>query len=139
MIELVLERFLASTEGVFGVLTVRGFHFFTCEEEDLGNRVSVSSIPAGEYRLERTIYQKYGYPTFEVMDVFGRLDITGFRGGSDDAVVEGWWTLDMGAAGLDCPPRDRPGKPGRPRVYLISANLHLMVVVGVKDRQKCRK
>ena len=66
MIRIPLERFLISSDGVFGLLTVRGMHLFTCEEEDLGNLVSLSCIPIGAYRLERTIYHKHGYETFEV-------------------------------------------------------------------------
>jgi len=85
---LLLERFLASADGVFGVLTVAGYHLFTCEEEDLANRVSVSCIPPGQYALKRTIYVKHGYPTFEVMDVPGRTRIL-FHPGNTEEDTEG--------------------------------------------------
>jgi hypothetical protein len=105
MKRVVLERFLATTHGVFGVLTVDGYHLFTCEEEDLGNRVGVSCIPPGLYLLRRTVYQKYGYETFEVTDVPGRTRIL-FHPGNTEEDTEGCILVGLSLGVLDVKDED---------------------------------
>ena len=85
---MILERFLVSNDGVFGVLTFKGAHLFTCEEEELGNRAGISCIPVGNYTIKRTVYFKHGYPTFEVMDVPNRSRIL-FHPGNTEEDSEG--------------------------------------------------
>jgi hypothetical protein len=83
-----LERFLASEHGTFGSLTVPGrsgaYTFFTLEEEWKDNEPGESCIPAGVYRLKKTMYHKGGYPTYEVMDVEGRSHIKFHRGNTEE-------------------------------------------------------
>lgn len=75
---LTLLRSENTDDGVFGVL--RGVPhleapLYTVEEEWRNNQRRVSCIPAGKYRLVRTVYHRHGYETFEVTNVPGRTRI----------------------------------------------------------------
>lgn len=80
-----LIRSERTRDGVFGKLHVPGYPaLHTCEEEDKGNQRSISCIPAGRYPLRRTIYHKYGYPTYEVANVPGRSRILIHPGNTEE-------------------------------------------------------
>ena len=64
-----LERFLASNEGVFGAMTVPGAILFTMEEQWQGNQRKVSCIPAGDYVLRKHFYAKMALETYEITGV----------------------------------------------------------------------
>tara|TARA_R110000850_G_scaffold7246_4_gene26866 strand:+ start:456 stop:878 length:423 start_codon:yes stop_codon:yes gene_type:complete len=77
-----LERFAYTPHGAFGVLTYRDFSCYTVERPWLDNRQNESCIPEGTYRLDASMYNKGGYPSYEVINVFGRTDIMIHRGNS---------------------------------------------------------
>lgn len=63
------------TFGAFEVLKDNWAHvitFFSMEDDWRDNRVGESCIPAGTYRLVRTVYHKKGFETFEIAGVPGR-------------------------------------------------------------------
>jgi hypothetical protein len=51
------------------------------------NQRSISCIPAGEYELRRTIYNKHGYETFEVTGVPNRTRILIHPGNTEEDVM----------------------------------------------------
>lgn len=63
-------------DGVFGVLVVNDrLVLYTVEDDWRDNQPNASCIPAGTYRLRRTVFHKHGYATFEVLGVPGRSRI----------------------------------------------------------------
>ena len=78
---LTLTRTSSEPDGTFGALAIplgqSGGTTTLCTVEDdwLDNRPGVSCIPAGTYRLHRTVFHKHNYETFEVCDVPGRSRI----------------------------------------------------------------
>lgn len=72
-------------DGVFGELLVMGDEYDaeapprlqlqTIEDDWRDNAPRISCIPAGLYTLQRTIYRKHGYETFEVVKVPDRSRI----------------------------------------------------------------
>jgi len=72
-------------DGVFGELLVLGdeldaeppapLQLQTIEDDWRDNAPKISCIPAGIYTLQRTIYHKHGYETFEVVGVPDRSRI----------------------------------------------------------------
>jgi hypothetical protein len=83
-----LDRFVATPHGTFGQLYLSDRSFYTVEEESLGNKPSVSCIPAGTYTCKPTKYHKGGYDTYEVMGVPGRSRIL-FHVANTEEDVEG--------------------------------------------------
>jgi hypothetical protein len=71
----VLERFLASNEGVFGSLTVGGCILFTMEEQWQNNAHGVSCIPGGTYVLRKHFFAKMALDTYEIAGVPNRSGI----------------------------------------------------------------
>jgi len=85
MNDLRLVRTERTPDGVFGVLTLEpGQALRTLEEDWQDNARSVSCIPAGTYTLQRTIYRKHGYETFEVTGVPGRSRILIHPGNTEE-------------------------------------------------------
>lgn len=66
-------------DGVFGQLItvehIPALRLHTIEDDWRDNRPRESCIPAGVYLLQRTIYRKHGYETFEVTGVKDRARI----------------------------------------------------------------
>jgi len=89
-----LTRYLECTHGTFGILAIGPQRFHALEEENQLNRRSISSIPAGDYVCKRTIYQRYGYETFEVTDVPNRTRIL-FHSGNTEEDTMGCIILGM--------------------------------------------
>lgn len=69
MKEVLLERFAHTPMGVFGILSVDGFECYTVERPWLDNKPRESCIPEGVYGLELGMYNRGGYPAYEIMDV----------------------------------------------------------------------
>lgn len=67
-----LERFAYSPLGTFGKFKMDEFECFTVERPWLDNKPRESCIPEGEYPLVLGMYNRGGYPAYEVMDVPNR-------------------------------------------------------------------
>lgn len=72
-----LTRTKQIPDGVFGNLSVVSgeVQLVTVEDDWRDNQPRISCIPDGIYKLQRTIYYKHGYETFEVTGVPGRSRI----------------------------------------------------------------
>lgn len=84
MVPIVLSRLFTCDHGTFGLLDVRGFTFFTAEDEWLDNEPNVSCIPPGEYLLRLTTYHAKGYKTYEVTGVPNRSRILIHPGNTEE-------------------------------------------------------
>jgi hypothetical protein len=109
-----IVRDLRSTDGTFGQLwNTRSGGFFnalhTCEDDWLDNRRNVSCIPAGTYKVLRTIYYKHGYETFEII-VPGRSRIL-FHPGNTEEDTDGCVLVGMRRGTLWVRDEDAPLKP----------------------------
>lgn len=123
MLRLTLTRTEKNTDGVFGHLVLpSGRVLFTCEEEDLGNANGVSCIPAGVYKLQRTIYHKHGFQTFEVMNVPGRVRILIHPGNTEEDTM-GCILLGMRLDSLVVADEDAPGHPRRAKEAVIASQV----------------
>lgn len=111
MKEVLIERFAHTPMGVFGVLSVDGFECYTVERPWLDNKPRESCIPEGVYRLELGMYNRGGYPAYEIMNVPDRSlikmhiannmnDVIGCVGfGSKLGYYESLWSvIDSGGA-----------------------------------------
>jgi len=111
MKEVLLERFAHTPMGVFGNLSVDGFECYTVERPWLDNKPRESCIPEGVYQLELGMYNRGGYPAYEIMNVPDRSlikmhianninDVIGCVGfGSKLGYYENLWAvLDSGGA-----------------------------------------
>ena len=54
---------------MFGNLSVDGFECYTVERPWLDNKPRESCIPEGVYQLELGMYNRGGYPAYEIMNV----------------------------------------------------------------------
>lgn len=68
-----LERFAYTPMGTFGKLTMPEFSCYTVEKPWRDNKPFVSCIPEGEYDLKLGMYNRGGYPAYEVMNVPNRI------------------------------------------------------------------
>jgi len=84
MKHIVLERFLPSVHGTFGVMQVGNFVFFTLEEEWKDNAPNESCIPAGTYELQRVMYNRGGFMTYEIVGVPDRSQIKFHPGNTEE-------------------------------------------------------
>lgn len=85
--ELLLTRTERTPDGTFGELQVLAGGLLalkTCEDDWKDNERSESCIPAGRYVLQRTIYRKHGYETFEVTGVPNRSRILIHAGNTEE-------------------------------------------------------
>lgn len=87
MEEVKLERFAYTPHGVFGRIIIPEFECFTVERPWLDNKPRQSCIPEGVYDLKLGVYNRGGYPAYEVMDVPGRSLIKIHVGNTIDDVV----------------------------------------------------
>lgn len=87
MKEVLLERFAHTPIGVFGTLSVDGFECYTVERPWLDNKPRESCIPEGVYRLELGMYNRGGYPAYEIMNVPDRSLIKIHRGNNMSDVI----------------------------------------------------
>lgn len=83
----VIELIRLSTlfnEGTFGILRIdKEIFCCTLEPAQKGNKVSISSIPTGQYICQRYRSSRYKN-TFEVLNVTGRSNILFHAGNIDD-------------------------------------------------------
>jgi hypothetical protein len=86
-----LTRFAYSPMGTFGHLVIPcdggEFHCYTVELPWKGNKPFVSCIPEGTYNLLLGMYNRRGYPAYEVVDVPGRKHIKIHRGNNTDDLL----------------------------------------------------
>jgi hypothetical protein len=113
MKKVLLERFAYSPMGTFGVLTVDDFECYTVERPWLDNKASESCIPEGAYGIELGMYNRGGYPAYEIMDVPDRSlikmhiannmnDVVGCVGfGGQLGFYEGLWSVLNSRAAMD--------------------------------------
>lgn len=85
--KIILERFAYSPHGVFGKLIFPEFECFTVERPWLDNKPRDSCIPEGRYKLKLGMYNRGGYPAYEVMDVPNRSLIKIHIGNTIDDIV----------------------------------------------------
>jgi hypothetical protein len=83
---ILLSRSEHTGHGVFGALAIPAAPMLlvTAEDDWLDNARGRSCIPAGDYVLERTIYYRHGYETFEVVGVPGRSRILIHPGNTEE-------------------------------------------------------
>ena len=74
-------------QGVFGRFILPEFECFTVEKPWLDNKPRESCIPEGQYELKLGMFNRGGYPAYEVMNVPGRTLIKIHIGNSIDDVV----------------------------------------------------
>ena len=110
MMQLHLLRTEQTEDGIFGTLKVGAYIVHTCEDDWRDNQPSVSCIPAGSYRLHRTIYQKHGYETFEVTGVPGRSRIL-IHPGNTEEDTQGCILVGLRRGLLRVPDEDDPAHP----------------------------
>lgn len=67
-----LERWAYSKYGVFGTLRVGDLELYTVERPWKNNVPRESAIPVGEYALKLGVYNRGGYPAYELLDVPNR-------------------------------------------------------------------
>ena len=94
MKHIVIDRFLPSSHGTFGVIQLDNFVLFTLEEEWKDNLAFESCIPANTYEIRLVKYHKGGFMTYEVMDVPGRTHIK-FHPGTTEEDTAGCILLGM--------------------------------------------
>ena len=82
-----LKRFCESKMGVFGKLHVVDFSCYTVERPWLNNEPYNSCIPTGVYDVKLGMYNRGGYPAFEIMDVPNRTHIKIHKGNTMNNVV----------------------------------------------------
>lgn len=83
--DLTLTRTESVADGTFGLLRVTPrLMLHTLEDDWRDNERSESCIPAGVYLLERTVYRKHNYETFEVTGVPNRSRILIHPGNTEE-------------------------------------------------------
>ncbi len=87
MDEVKLERFAYTPFGTFGRILIPEFECYTVERPWLDNKVRQSCIPEGVYDLELGMYNRGGYPAYEVKDVPNRTLIKIHIGNTIDDIV----------------------------------------------------
>jgi hypothetical protein len=84
---IILERFAYTPMGTFGKIMFEEFECFTVERPWLDNKARQSCIPEGHYPLKLGMYNRGGYPAYEVMDVPDRSLIKIHVGNTMDDIV----------------------------------------------------
>lgn len=82
-----LERFAYTPHGTFGRIMLPEFECFTVERPWLDNKRRQSCIPEGTYELVLGMYNRGGYPAYELMDVPDRSLIKIHVGNTMDDIV----------------------------------------------------
>lgn len=82
-----LERFAYTPMGTFGKIIFDEFECFTVERPWLDNKARQSCIPEGSYPLKLGMYNRGGYPAYEVQNVPGRSLIKIHIGNTMDDII----------------------------------------------------
>ena len=82
-----LERFAYTPMGTFGRLLFDEFECYTVERPWLNNKPRESCIPEGTYPLKLGVYNRGGYPAYEVLNVPNRSLIKIHVGNTIDDVI----------------------------------------------------
>jgi len=77
MAKIILNRFISTSEGTFGVLTVDGKKFYSVEKPWKNNEPEISCVPSGDYTLTPHGSEKYGNVLCLIND---EMKITHFKG-----------------------------------------------------------
>lgn len=85
--KLVLERFAYTPYGVFGRFIMPEFECYTVERPWRDNKQRESCIPEGRYALKLGMYNRGGYPAYEVLNVPNRSLIKIHVGNTIDDVI----------------------------------------------------
>lgn len=85
--EVTLERWADSQDGMFGTLRVGDLELVTVERPWKNNQPSISAIPPGTYRIILGRYNRGGYPAYELQDVPGRSLIKIHRANTMDDLL----------------------------------------------------
>lgn len=117
---LTLVRTANTPDGVFGLLRLGAFTFFTVEDDWKNNAPGESCIPAGTYQLERSFYHKGGYEAFEITGVPGRSRIL-IHVANTEEDVRGCVGLGMRVGVLRVPDEDNAGVMTKKRAVVESA------------------
>lgn len=98
MIEAYLHRDPSTEQGTLGVLSVpeKGFACFSIELPWRDNRVSLSCIPAGEYRCERYFSPAFKEYLYRICDVPGRSGVAIHSGNVAGNRDKGYKTHSLG-------------------------------------------
>lgn len=108
---LLLTRSENTPDGVFGqILLEGGLRLVTMEDDWKQNARRESCIPAGTYQLQRTIYHRHGYETFEVTGVPNRTRIL-IHPANTEEDVEGCIGVGLRRGTLVVPDEDHPAHP----------------------------
>ncbi len=111
-----LLRTCDSPFGIFGYLDLlddaatRQARFVTAEDDWLDNAPHLSAIPAGTYPCRRTVWERTGLPTFEILEVPQRSRIL-FHWGNTEEDTTGCIVLGKEFGALTVQDEDRPGRP----------------------------
>ena len=82
-----LQRFAYTPMGTFGKILFEEFECFTVERPWLNNKARESCIPEGRYPLKLGMYNRGGYPAYEVMGVPDRSLIKIHIGNTMDDII----------------------------------------------------
>ena len=119
MKHIVIERFLPSSHGTFGVMQVDNFVFFTLEEEWNDALPNEGCIPADTYEIRRMRYNSGGFMTYQVMDVPGRSYIK-FHPGISEEDTSGSILLGMKLGVFTIPTDEETGRRAKKLAVLKS-------------------
>lgn len=109
--QLTLRRTADTADGVFGKMFVPGHGTLVTMEEDWrDNERSVSSIPAGTYKIRRYHSPKRGYDVFVLCDVPGRSTIE-IHPANTEEDVEGCIGVGLRYGVLNVHDEDDPAHP----------------------------
>jgi hypothetical protein len=110
MMNLSLLRTENTSDGVFGLLKAGTYTFVTVEDDWKDNAKGQSCIPAGTYRLRRTVFHKHGYEAFEVTGVPGRTRIL-IHPANTEEDIEGCIGVGLRRGHLQVRDEDDPAHP----------------------------
>lgn len=111
--EVTVERWAYTKHGVFGTLRVGDLELYTVERPWKNNIPRLSAIPIGRYPLQLGMYNRGGYPAYELMDVPGRslikihrantyTDLLGCIGvGADTGYIDQKWAITNSAEAFE--------------------------------------
>ena len=120
-----IERFAYSPMGTFGILTVGFFSCYTVERPWRNNQSSRSCIPEGWYEMALGMYNKGGYPAYEILNVVDRSlikvhvantmsDVIGCIGlGKELGFIGGKWAVTQSTDTLEEFMRVMNGEPAK--------------------------
>lgn len=133
MMKLTLLRTENTPDGVFGLLSVGNIQLHTVEDDWKNNQPSESCIPAGTYKIIRTIYHRGGYETFWITNVENRQRILIHRANTEED-VKGCVGVGMRRGKLWVHDEDDPNHPlVEKRAVVSSREAHNLFMKLMRD------